>query len=118
MGIQSSQTIGKLSKPEQESGACFRDTDSNGAQHQESPNAISVVAPCQSGDTGVDKLATQKTKRSDSTTPKSRKRKGRSDHMASRSKDRKESQKPPAKSPKVNEIQTADKVKTRRRRSI
>ncbi|XP_022149327.1 homeobox protein HAT3.1 isoform X2 [Momordica charantia] len=118
MGIQSSETSGKLPKPEQESGACFRDTDNNGAQHQVSPNTDGAVAPCQSGDTRDDKLATQKTTRPESTATKSRKRKGRSDHVASHSKDRKESQKPPAKSPKVNQIQTADKVRTRRRRSI
>lgn len=118
MGIQSSETSGKLPKPEQESGACFRATDNNGAQHQVSPNTDGAVAPCQSGDTRDDKLATQKTTRPESTATKSRKRKGRSDHVASHSKDRKESQKPPAKSPKVNQIQTADKVRTRTRRSI
>ncbi|XP_022942376.1 homeobox protein HAT3.1 [Cucurbita moschata] len=118
MGTQSSQTSRKPPKPEQESGACFRDTCSNGAQHQESPKAISVVAPCQSGVTGDDKLANQKPKRPESAATKSRKRKGRSDQVASRSKDRKKSRKPPAKSSKVDEIQTADKVKKRRRKSM
>ncbi|KAG6589663.1 hypothetical protein SDJN03_15086, partial [Cucurbita argyrosperma subsp. sororia] len=68
----------------------FRDICSNGAQHQESPKAISVVAPCQSGVTGDDKLANQKPKRPESTATKSRKRKGRSDQVASRSKGQKE----------------------------
>ncbi|XP_022922818.1 homeobox protein HAT3.1-like [Cucurbita moschata] len=108
MGIHSSQASGELHQPEQEFGA----------QHQELPTADSVVAPCQSGDTGDVKLATQETKRSEFSATKSRKRKGRSDHAASCSKDSKESQRPPAKSPKVNEIQTAHSIKTRRRNSL
>ena len=108
MGIRSSQASGELHQPEQEFGA----------QHQELPTTDSVVAPCQSGDTGDVKLATQETKRSEFSAAKSRKRKGRSDHAASCSKDSKESQRPPAKSPKVNEIQTAHSIKTRRRNSL
>lgn len=118
MGIQSSQTSEKLPKPEKESGACFRDTNSNGAQHQESPKANIVVSPCQGGDTGDAKSASQKTKRPESSAVKSRKRKGRSDHAASHSKDKKDSVKSPAKSPKVNEIQSADRVQPRRRKSL
>lgn len=118
MSIHLSQASGELSKNEQESATCFRDTDSNGARHQDLPMANSVVASCQSGDTGDKKLTTRKTKRGESSATKSRKRKGRSDNTASNSKDREGSPRPPAKSPKVNETQTADRFKTRRRRSI
>lgn len=117
MSIHSSQAS-ELPKNEQESGACFRDTDNNGAQHQDLPTVNNVVASCHSGDTGDKKSVTQKTKRAESSAPKSRKRKSKSDHTASHSKDKEESPRPPAKSPKVDEIQTADRFKTRRRRSI
>lgn len=117
MSIHSSQAS-ELPKNEQESGACFRDTDNNGAQHQDLPTVNNVVASCHSGDTGDKKSVTQKTKRAESSATKSRKRKSKSDHTASHSKDKEESPRPPAKSPKVDEIQTADRFKTRRRRSI
>lgn len=95
-----------------------RDSNCNGVPNKALPKAGTNV-PEHSEDLRDSELVTQESYRQNSTTPKSRKRKGRSDRQASDSDLRiGEIKEAPAESPKANEVQSGGGMMTRRRKSL
>lgn len=97
-----------------------RDSTCNGAPSKALPKD-NIIKPEHSGNSRDSELVTQESNERKSTTRSSRKRKGRSesDCQASGSDLRiEETKKPPAKSPKANEVQSGGGMMTRRRKSL
>ncbi|KAM4088726.1 hypothetical protein ACJW30_07G090400 [Castanea mollissima] len=101
-------------------GMFTRDSTCNGAPNKALPKD-NIIMPEHSGNSRDSELVTQERNERKSTTRSSRKRKGRSesDCQASGLDLRiEETKKPPAKSPKANEVQSGGGMMTRRRKSL